>query len=101
MFVTAHALNRLASRMGAQQTGSVQRLLESVTGAPGTVAYIVGAMTGKASTPDGSNGDLIVAVAIDGSVETVYYRRSSQDMSAGFFGAERVVDMRQHPLYVS
>jgi hypothetical protein len=86
--------------MGAQQAGGVQALLESVAGGPGTVAYVLGQLPGKASTTDGSNGDMIVAVAVDGSVETVFYRRSSQDMSADFFGASEVVDMRQHPLYV-
>jgi hypothetical protein len=38
---------------------------------------------------------IIVAVAVDGSVETVYLRRPEQDMSTESFGlARKVVDLR-------
>jgi hypothetical protein len=99
MFLTAHALNRVAERMGATAMQSrFVTILEAISGEPGTVAYIVGELTGKAHTPDGSNGELVVAVAVDGSVETVFFRRASQDITAAFFGARRVVDLRTHPL---
>lgn len=93
MFVTAHAHNRLLDRMTAQRSAMMLRMLEAWPGEQGTVAYIVGRLPGKAESPDGSNGDTIVAVAVEGSVETIYFRRSTQDMTAGFFGASRVVDM--------
>jgi len=67
--------------------------LERIYGEPGTVAYIVGILPAKMSAADGSNGDVVVAVAIDGSVETIYFRRASQDMSAEFFGARKVVQL--------
>lgn len=93
MFVTAHALNRLQDRLPPRLAAASIRMLEAYPGETGTVAYTLGTLPGKASTPDGSNGDVIVAVAVEGSVETVFYRRSSQDMSAGFFGARKVVDL--------
>lgn len=99
MFVTAHAHNRLAERVGGREADGIVRILETYNGEHGTVAYLLGHLSAKATAPDGSNGDVIVAVAVDGSVETVYFRRSSQDMSAAFFGARKVVDLRTSPLY--
>lgn len=93
MYVTAHAINRIYDRINARDGERLVGALERTTGEQGTVAYLLGRMPGKAHTADGSNGDVIVAVAIDGSVETVYYRRSTQDMSAGFFGARSVIDI--------
>ena len=91
MFVTAHAINRIGQRMRMQ--AHTVELLESIPGEPGTIAYLVGRTAGKVHADDGSNGDLVFAVAIDGSVETVYFRRASQDCSASFFGARKVVDL--------
>lgn len=93
MFVTAHAHNRLAGRMPIEQADAHIRMLEAHPGEPDTVAYVLGRLPGKAESPDGSNGDTIIAVAVDGSVETVFFRRSTQDMTAGFFGATHVVDL--------
>jgi len=69
------------------------RKLEREPGDYGVIAYIVADVPAKHAS-DGSNGDVLVAVAVDGSIETVYFRRKSQDMSASFFGAERVEDWR-------
>ena len=93
MFVTAHAYNRVVTRSDPWMGMRYVDLLERLAGEPGTIAYILGRIKGKVHTPDGSNGDVVVAVAIDGSVETVYFRRATQDMSAEFFGARRVVDL--------
>lgn len=98
MFVTAHALNRASDRMGNAMGTRFVDILERITGEPGAIAYIVGDLPHKAHTADGSNGELVIAVAIDGSVETVFFRRASQDISATFFGARRVVDLRTYPL---
>jgi hypothetical protein len=93
MFITAHAYNRAMDRMGATGDAFVAAL-EAIPGEPGTIAYIMGELTGKAHTPDGSNGELVIAVAIDGSVETLFFRRATQDITAGFFGARKVMDLR-------
>jgi hypothetical protein len=98
MFVTAHAYNRAVSRIGQTFADDVVRICEGRVGELGTVAYIVGDLPVKAKSPDGSNGELVVAVAVDGAVETIYFRRRSQDMSPAFFGARKVVDMRANPL---
>lgn len=98
MFITAHAYNRAMERLGPTLGSRFVEVCESIDGEPGTIAYIVGQLTRKAHTPDGSNGELVVAVAIDGSVETVFFRRASQDVSAAFFGARTVIDLRVHPL---
>ena len=91
MFVTAHAINRIGQR--AMRQASIIEMLEATPGQSGVVAYIVARLTHKMETRDGSNGDLVIAVAVDGSVETVYFRRSTQDNSPAFFGAERIVDL--------
>ena len=89
MYVTWHARNRLRDRTGARAEG-YERRLERVKGEPGHIAYVLDTRA-YIRADDGSNGNTVVAVAIDGSVETVYFRRSDQDMSPGYFGAERVV----------
>jgi hypothetical protein len=101
MFVTAHAINRLTARIGDYRGTRIVLLCEALSGQPGTVAYIMGAVPGKVKAPAitdkwwlDSNGELVIAVAVDGSVETVFFRRASQDISAAFFGAHAVVDMR-------
>lgn len=106
MYVTQHAAERINARLSLSDAHDTLTFLEGVQGETGVVAYIVGTVPAYGSKPDGStpgwwvdsNGDTIVAVAHDGSVETVFYRRSSQDMSASFFGARKVVDMRMVPL---
>jgi hypothetical protein len=70
--------------------GAVIGDLEAVPGEPGTVAYVVRRLP-TVREVNGSVGDLVVAVAVEGSVDTIYLRRKSQDMSAGFFGADKVV----------
>ena len=92
MYVTAHASSRLDARLGWQWAHDVLFALEKVMGEQGTVAYIVQFIDRvHFEADDGSNGDVVVAIAVDGSVETVYFRRSSQDMSPEFFGAGKVV----------
>lgn len=90
MYVTTHAEARISSRLGPLNAHVITRDLEQVVGEPGIIAYIMPG-TGWMEADDGSNGDTVVVIAVDGSVETVYFRRSSQDMSPGFFGADKVV----------
>jgi hypothetical protein len=98
MYVTRHAMERIRDRVGGPFAQAIERTLEGIQGELGTVAYIVADVEAKVAD-DGSNGDTLVAVAVDGSVETVYFRRSTQDMSARFFGAERVEDWRARPVF--
>lgn len=107
MFVTAHAQNRAMSRLGADMGARFVDLCEGMQGEGGTVAYIVGEVPASMVKPEPkadpqwyskSNGGLVIAVAVDGSIETVYFRRASQDNTAGFFGARALVDMRVNPL---
>lgn len=92
MLVTQHARERIESRAGGK-SASVIATLEAIAGVPGVQAYILLTVP-RFRAPDGSNGDTLVALARDGSVETVMLRRSSQDLTAGFFGADDVHDLR-------
>jgi len=90
MYVTAHASARLDQRLGWARTHEVLFSLEKTPGEPGTVAYVY-PLGFELRADDGSNGDLLVVIAVDGSVETIYFRRSSQDISPEYFGARKVV----------
>lgn len=93
MYVTSHAQYRLEERLGVQEMVRIAGLLERTPGVLGSVAYICASLHTPVIADDGSNGDTVIAVSKDGSVETVFIRRSSQDMSAEFFGAREVVDL--------
>ena len=97
MFITQHARSRLAARLGHASEG-ICALLETYDGERGVVAYILADLHPPVQADDGSNGDLLVVVVNDGSVETVYFRRHEQDTSPAYFGARKVVDMRVYPL---
>jgi hypothetical protein len=97
MYVTQHARKRLRTRYGASAEALADEL-ELQRGEYGTIAYIVCDMPANTRADDGSNGDLLVVLAVDGSVETVYFRRSSQDMTAAYFGARKVIDLRVDPV---
>lgn len=94
MYVTQHARARLVGRLGALNARLLAEGFEALDGEHGTVAYIMSNLPEHVLADDGSNGDVVVAVAVEGSVETVYFRRSTQDMGAAYFGARKVVDMR-------
>jgi hypothetical protein len=84
MYLTEHARHRLTQRLGVAGL-DVGATLEEWPGERGTVVYLLA---------DRVNG-IVVAVAVDGSVETVYLRRPEQDMSTESFGlARKVVDLR-------
>jgi hypothetical protein len=94
MYVTEHAQERLFTRLPWPEAQALVYELERMPGDTGTVAYLMGALSGPRRVLDGSNGDVIVAIAREGSVESVFYRRGSQDLSAKYFGADYVVDRR-------
>lgn len=92
MYVTEHARGRLVARMGEDTAARLVGIFESWEGKPGVIAYIAGTLYVDAVA--GVRGThVIVAVAQDGSVETVYFRRMGQDLSAAYFGASEVVNM--------
>jgi hypothetical protein len=91
MYVTYHAAERIAARIESEiEADNLILRLEDIVGEPGTVAYAA-LLDAPIVTDDGSNGDTLVVIAVEGSVETVYFRRATQDMSASFFGARKVV----------
>lgn len=97
MFVTAHAEARVHSRLGYEThdllDDDADRLiadLEARPGEPGTVVYYW-QLGGTRQALDGSNGNLLVAIAVDGSVDTVYLRRATQTLDPAHFGARKVV----------
>ena len=84
MYLTEHAQQRLTERLGVAGLDLVLAL-EERPGERGTVAYLL----------DDQHGCTVVAIAVDGSIETVYLRRPEQDMRASAFGlAHKVIDMR-------
>lgn len=83
MYVTQHARVRIIERMGTGLGAFFIDDLWATEGEPGTVAYRVGIL----------GNEYAFAIAVDGSVETVYFRRKSQDCSPAFFGASKVVDL--------
>lgn len=92
MFVTDHAKAQARLRLGTRAADDLVRRLEPIVGEPDTVLYVDGPFP-YVQAPDGSNGDMIVAVAVDGSVDTVYLRRSSQTLDPAHFGARKVVPL--------
>jgi hypothetical protein len=102
MFVTNHARSRLTERMTDMRADRIALLLEAFTTThTGKLAIIVGTLPRKVSAPapegkwwQDSNGEVIVAIAVGGSVETVFFRRASQDMTPEFFGVKTVIDLR-------
>jgi hypothetical protein len=89
-YITSHAIERLDQRLGQDAADDVIYQLEQMRGEPGHVAYVFEAQRFMVAD-DGSNGNTIVAIAVDGSIETVYFRRSDQDMSPEFFGGRKVI----------
>lgn len=94
MYVTDHAADRIEERLTLREGRRAMLLLEAEYGVPGTVAYIAARLKSPVMCEDGSNGDTLIAVAVEGSVETIMFRRSSnQSMDAHHFGARKVVDL--------
>lgn len=76
MFVTDHARYRLEGRLGLPWADRLIAALERLAGEMGNVAIEVATLPEVGYADDGSNGDRVVVIARDGSVETVMLRRS-------------------------
>lgn len=94
MYVTQHAATRLEERVGVRHAYLLASMLERMSGQVGHVAYLLEDLP-TVVTEAGSNGDVVVAIAIEGSVETIYFRRRDQDMSPEWFGVSEVIDLRE------
>jgi hypothetical protein len=94
MYVTQHARERIAERLGPEAPALVD-ILSSYDGEAGTVAYL---MLNRNLFSMEPKRQVLVAIAVDGSVDTIYWRRATQDLSPEFFGARKVIDMRAEPL---
>jgi hypothetical protein len=93
MFVTQHAQDRIFERM--HTPGAALDIIEALEASPGyryTVVIVLARGLAIVS-PDGSNGDTLIAIAVDGSVDTIYARRSEQTLDPRHFGADRVIDL--------
>lgn len=95
MYVTMHAVEQIDARLGHEDADTYVYVLEQMSGQVGRVAYLLADLPYVADEA-GSRGDVIVAIAIEGSVETVYFRRHDQDMSAEWFGVDEVIDLREY-----
>jgi hypothetical protein len=77
MFVTSHAEARLIGRIGQRTAQGILDRLEALAGTLDNVAIEVARFTEARHDPEtGSNGDQVVVIAVEGSVETVMLRRS-------------------------
>ena len=83
MFVTAHARARLADRLGARAGARLADQLEGMNAPPGRIAYSVGPADGVSA--------VTLAIAEDGTVQTVLLRHAWQAMSPRTLKVERVV----------
>jgi hypothetical protein len=99
VFISAHAAARLRERLPDREADGIVARLEAAPGSPGLVAFIVDRHPGEHRgdlrrnvAERASNGDTVVAIARDGEVTTVYYRRSwDQTLTAHGLGVGRVV----------
>lgn len=96
MYVTEHAAGRIGSRLLDREADEVRAKLDSTVGEDGVVAYVAARLSTPVLCEDGSNGDTIVVIAVDGSVETVMFRRSwNQTLAAHHFGARKLIDLTE------
>lgn len=94
MFVTAHARARLADRLGLTAGHLIADVLEARPGLAGHVAIEVAREPAYTAGKDGSNGDQVIVIARDGSVETVMLRRSwNQPFTPSALGVDTVERM--------
>lgn len=90
MLVTSHARVRLRARLGDTEANRLIARFEAATGEIGAVAIEVARFDPPKRLSDGSNGDMLVVIVRDGSVETVMLRRSwNQPFTAEALGVDR------------
>jgi len=90
MLVSRHAKVRLFERLTAQPALRVIARLEAMAGTCDAVAIEVHRFAHR-TTADGSNGDAVVVIAREGTVETVMLRRSwNQPFTPSALGVDRI-----------
>jgi hypothetical protein len=94
----AHLDYRLSTRVTAQHTDIVKRMLrtgENVPVSDYALIYDTGSNVKSASygKTDDSNGRVIVVIFRGHAAKTVFYRRAGQNMSAQFFGVQKVYNL--------
>lgn len=90
MIVSLHARGQLLSRLPSYVAVTIIRELEHSRAPEGSEARIV--RRTSYMTDGQSNGDVVVAIIVDGEVRTVYFRRSTQTFTPEAFRVERIVD---------
>lgn len=94
MHVTMHAQARIAARVGWRVAVPIIERLESTPGEPGTIAVELVRFPSPVVNETGSNGDMLVAIVVDGSVETIMLRRSwSQPFTPAALSVSRCVSL--------
>jgi|GEM_PF-5914801 len=96
MNVGIHARGQLLGRMPAREAVAIIAELEATAPPKGTEARIIRRF-GERRSDGQSNGDLLIAIIERGTVVTVYWRRSSQSMTAETFRVDRLRDMTRTP----
>lgn len=93
MNVSLHARGQLLTRMPAPEAVAIIAELEAAPWPHGSEARIIRRGNGPKDRRWGlSNGNVLVAIIVAGLVRTVMWRREGQDMTAEFFGVDRVTD---------
>lgn len=92
VFVSQHARDRIEQRLNPVLAYSIIQRLEDNPGYQYTVVFVLHRDL-NVVCDDGSNGDTLLAVAVEGTVETVYFRRGEQTYDPRHFGAQRVIDL--------
>lgn len=95
MYVSQHAIARLAERLGAGHAAKLVSLLETLTGEPGNVAIEVHRYPWPDNAAEPMAGDQVIVIVRDGSVDTVMLRRSwNQPFTAPALCVDRVTRLR-------
>lgn len=91
-----HLEYRLASRIRAEHTDTVKRMITSARDIRADSCAIIvklahDTVSSALHSGDDSNGDCIVVIARRGNPQTAFYRRSRQNMSTDYFHVDKVV----------
>lgn len=92
MNVSLHARGQLLGRMPAPEATAIIRELEQAKPPKGSEARII-RRYGTQMSDGQSNGDVLIAIILFGTVRTVYWRRGTQTFSAEQFRVDRLRDM--------
>lgn len=96
MRVSLHAREQLLGRMPAPEAVAIIRELEDASAPKEKEARII-RRYGEQRSDGQSNGDVLVAIIVKGTVVTVYWRRGTQTFTAEAFNVSRLRDMTRTP----